>query len=130
LLSRIRGLQILDHTFETHAMSASKTTATTIGRMCKQARLAIGLTQEGVAEATGVTADFYARIERGNSLPGLHTLMYLAAALHMTVDALLGLPAAGELSPDAELRGLLESASPGTLQVIEALLDALEEPRQ
>jgi transcriptional regulator with XRE-family HTH domain len=152
LLSRIRGLQILGHRFEpapefgerrsatsgqpnqieAHAMSSSKTTAKTIGSVCKQARLAIGLTQEEVAEAIGMTADFYARIERGVSVPGLRTLMNLASALHVTVDALLGLPlepAPGEhdTGPDAELYSLLENASPGTLQVIEALLDALED---
>lgn len=151
LLSRIRGLEILGHTFEpapeferrsarsgkpnqieAHAMSSSKTTAKTIGGVCKQARLAMGFTQEDVAEVIGVTADFYARIERGVSVPGLRTLINLATALHVTVDALLGLPitpASGPpgTGPDAELRSLLESASPRTVQVINALLDALED---
>ena len=49
-----------------------------LGRRLKELRLAERLTQEGVAELSGVTAGFLSEIERGRRDPRLSTLVNIA----------------------------------------------------
>lgn len=49
------------------------------------------MTQEDAAEHIGVTVEFYARIERGNALPGMETFVCMAIAFQVGADVLLGL---------------------------------------
>jgi transcriptional regulator with XRE-family HTH domain len=65
--------------------------AKTIGSAARSARLARGLTQEDAADVVGVSPEFYARIERGKTLPSVPTLLRLAASLRVSTDVLLGL---------------------------------------
>lgn len=62
-----------------------------IGEAARIARHALGLSPEQVAQAAEITADYYARLERGVSMPSLQTLLRLARALNVSVSRLLGL---------------------------------------
>lgn len=58
-----------------------------------------GATLETVAAASGVTPGHLSRIERGEKLPSMGTLLRLAAALGVPLAELLGgVPVAGEIS--------------------------------
>ena len=65
--------------------------AIVIGRAMRQARHALGLTQEQVAEKLELSVEFCSRIERGTSLPSLKTFVRLAEALQVDANTLLGL---------------------------------------
>jgi transcriptional regulator with XRE-family HTH domain len=52
-------------------------------------RRALGLTQEQLAERTGFSANYIARLEVGMSVPSLATLVRLAKALQVKVADLL-----------------------------------------
>lgn len=64
--------------------------AIVIGRAMRQARHALGLTQEQVAEKLELSVEFCSRIERGVSLPSLKTFVRLAEVLQVDVNILLG----------------------------------------
>ena len=61
-----------------------------LGPRLKDARKAMGISQEDAAELIGISSEFFARMERGNALPGMETLKKLSEKLHVTVDYLLG----------------------------------------
>lgn len=123
-----------------------KELAKSIGAAAREARRALELTQEDAAERIGVSAEFYARIERGNALPSVPTFARIAAALGISADALLGLrqvddeperdvdsqPAWASASPPSdspEIRRLvrrLRKASPATLRLVTMLVKELE----
>ncbi|HEX9984533.1 MAG TPA: helix-turn-helix transcriptional regulator [Thermoanaerobaculia bacterium] len=48
-----------------------------------------GLSQEAVAEATGLSANFVGEMERGLKAPGLGVIVRLARALDVNVQELL-----------------------------------------
>ncbi|MCP4501667.1 MAG: helix-turn-helix transcriptional regulator [Deltaproteobacteria bacterium] len=62
-----------------------------IGAAAKQAKKALQLTQEDVAEQLELSTEFYARIERGKALPSVRTMRCMAEVLKVSSDALLGL---------------------------------------
>lgn len=114
--------------------------ARSIGTAARQARTALELTQEDAAERLGVSVDFYARIERGNSLPSVPTLARMVAVLGVSADALLGRiafepgaaaawSAAASPTDPPEVRRvsrMLRRASPGAIRVVATLLRELE----
>lgn len=118
----------------------NKDLAKSIGSAARQARAALELTQEDAAERIEVSVEFYARIERGNSLPSVPTLARIAGVLGVSADALLGrrpfvpgvAPGWGQVSPptDApEIRRvirMLRRASPGALRLVGMLLKEIE----
>lgn len=114
--------------------------AKTIGDAARAARTARRLSQTDAAEAVGISLEFYARIERGGTLPSAPTLRSIARALGVSADALLGLglkgstlnavpsPATGKAS-SPELRRLLRRlrvAKPKTLRLLSAVAAAVE----
>ena len=118
-----------------------KELAKSIGAAARAARKALELTQEDAAERIGVSAEFYARIERGNALPSVPTFARMSASLGVSADALLGLrtlpanteqpswttPAPPTDSP--EIRRLirrLRKASPATLKLVTTLVRELD----
>lgn len=120
-----------------------KELAESIGAASREARKALELTQEDAAERIGVSAEFYARIERGNALPSVPTFARIAMALGVSADTLLGfkeeedaddraMPGWGKPEPPSdtpEIRRLmrrLRRASPGTLRLVSLLLKELE----
>ncbi|WP_233104103.1 helix-turn-helix transcriptional regulator [Haliangium ochraceum] len=114
--------------------------AKSIGSAARQARTALGLTQEDAAERLDVSVEFYARIERGNSLPSVPTLARIAAVLGVSADALLGrapfAPGASatwmQVAPPAdtpEVRRvvrMLRRASPGSVRLVSMLLKEID----
>ncbi|MEM9491756.1 MAG: helix-turn-helix transcriptional regulator [Myxococcota bacterium] len=119
----------------------NKELAKCIGEAARAARKALQLTQEDVAERIGVSVEFYARIERGTSLPSIITFTRLVAVLNISADVLLGRRPLGAtpyaLDPWAperteeppQLRRVvrrLRGATPGTLRVVSLLLKELE----
>lgn len=124
-----------------------KELAESIGAAARGARHGLKLTQEDAAERIGVSAEFYARIERGNALPSVPTLARICTSLGVSADALLGRamfeepmlsrPRVHVLPPGApppppespELRRLarrLRDASPATLRLVALLVKELE----
>lgn len=121
-----------------------KELAKVIGAAARRARKALKLTQEDAAERIGVSGEFYARIERGNSLPSVQTFVRMAGALGVTADSLLGRPApasqgenslwqaAQPASDPPEIRRLLRllrKSSPSTLRLVSLLIKELEKHR-
>lgn len=115
----------------------------TIGTAARQARESMDLTQEDVSDLLGLSAEFYARIERGHGLPSIQTLHKMAVTLHVDADVLLGVKPAEEnerqgIPPShvanielerPDLRRLvrrLRRASPKTIRVVEKFLRELD----
>lgn len=119
-----------------------KELARTIGAAARQARKNLQLTQEDAAERINVSVEFYARIERGNSLPSIITFARIVSALGVSADALLGRgpiiapsiigPGSWMTNPpsdNAEIRRIvrrLRKASPSTLRLVNLLVKELE----
>ena len=117
----------------------NKELAKTIGIAARQARKALQLTQEDAAERINVSVEFYARIERGTSLPSILTFARVVSALGVSADALLGRPVA-IVTPNApwsapapvdspEIRRLvrrLRKADASALRLVNMLLKELE----
>lgn len=64
---------------------------TMIGKKIKQARIDQNMTQMNLADAMGVSYQAVSNWERGNSMPDISKLADLCAALHITVNELLGI---------------------------------------
>jgi transcriptional regulator with XRE-family HTH domain len=60
-----------------------------IGAKFKQKRLQLGLTQEKIAEKLDIEESYYSRIENGNRVLSVETLVKLAAFYDVSVDWLL-----------------------------------------
>jgi predicted transcriptional regulator len=120
----------------------NKELARSIGTAARQARKALELTQEDAAERINVSVEFYARIERGTSLPSILTFARIVSALGVSADALLGRQAmvvpqgagaaawvAPPPSDSSEVRRLvrrLRKAQPSTLRLVNLLIKELE----
>jgi transcriptional regulator with XRE-family HTH domain len=130
---------------DTENMNMNKEMAKMIGRAAREARRALQLTQEDAAERINVSVEFYARIERGNSLPSIGTFARMVSALGVSADVLLGnrpalvQPAAGSSvawsatppSDGPEMRRLmrrLRKARPATLRLVNMLVKEIESP--
>ena len=61
-----------------------------MGANLRAIRTARNLTQAEVAEAISVSDEFYARLERGKSLPSMDTLLALVSALDVDADDIFG----------------------------------------
>lgn len=63
----------------------------TIGARAKLSRRALKLTQAKAARRIGISAEFYARVERGHALPSVPTLKSMADTFNVSVDYLIGM---------------------------------------
>ena len=70
----------------------SELLAKRIGAVTRSARLSLKLTQADVAERAGLSLEFYARIERGHSMPSAPTLFTLARQLGISLDQVVAEP--------------------------------------
>lgn len=117
----------------------NKELAKTIGAAARQARKTLHLTQEDAAERIDVSVEFYARIERGTSLPSILTFARIVSALGVSADLLLGRhpalmqPIASWAPPQPtespEIRRMvrrLRKANPSTLRLVNLLLKELD----
>ena len=59
-----------------------------IGKRFKQCRERLGLTQEDLAEKTGLTTNYISTVERGASFPRCEKLVLLMNALETNADAI------------------------------------------
>lgn len=66
---------------------------TTLARACRDTRLALGLTQQTVADRAGVTRSYIARLERGDANPSIARVEAIALALGLEVDLAIRRPA-------------------------------------
>ena len=116
-----------------------KDLAVTVGNAARQARKALQLTQERVAEQLDVSVEFYSRIERGIAHPSTDTFVRMVSVLGVSADTLLGLdaaraaararfalPAADDPPEVRRLLKTLRTARPGTLRVVNALLNEID----
>ena len=60
-----------------------------IGKTLRSVRRGRGYTQEALAERANIGGNFLGKIERGQSVPSLETLVNLANALDVSADVLL-----------------------------------------
>ncbi len=63
--------------------------AVAFGQRVREARLAAGLTQEALAEATGLHPTFISNVERGYRVPTVATLLRLADGLDVPPGVLV-----------------------------------------
>ncbi|MBQ9151793.1 MAG: helix-turn-helix transcriptional regulator [Clostridia bacterium] len=63
----------------------------TIGTRIKSFRIAMGMTQEKLAERLGISSQAVSKWERGITYPDITFLSALTEALHVSADALLGI---------------------------------------
>lgn len=76
----------------------------------KEARTAIGATQEQIAKALGVSRTAYTNIENGKRDPDTVTLASLSTLFGVSVDYLLGIEKAAQPELDGEIDALLTGA--------------------
>ena len=123
------------------AVPDSSGLAREVGRRVRERRKSAGLTQIEAAERLAMTAEAYARIERGASVPSCRTLVRICVLLRITPDTLL-LPEPpgpegvredetepGEDSRSHRLWTQLRSLDPGTQDLVERLILALASRR-
>ncbi|PRP92406.1 DNA-binding transcriptional repressor PuuR [Enhygromyxa salina] len=103
------------------------------GKHIRQLRKARGMTQEQLAERSGLSADTIRRLEHGAFSPSLDTIRKLTGGLDLLVSTLFESFESFELQIDdasRELLGLLAGRAPGVLafatNVIRTLLDELD----
>ena len=130
----------------TMVRAMSKPLAQSIGDVCRAARERLNLTQADCAELCSISTEFYARIERGKSLPSVSTFARLVAVLGLEADAALGLEANAALGRPSSQRApritatwihddppmirrlarRLRTASPRVLRLVTTLLNVLQ----
>ena len=91
----------------------------TLGKHIKRLREVRGMTQEQLAECSGVAADTIRRLEKENFSPSLRTLRKVCKGLRISLSTLFGgfeLPVVDPVIVD--LVGLLEGRSPQMLRVV------------
>lgn len=103
-----------------------------IGAAARGARRALGRTQADTAEEIGISPDFYARIERGSTMPSVETLRRIAEVLQVGSDVLLGLQAATrrdqKVTESADMRRLLtrlQSLPPRSVRLLAGVAHAM-----
>ncbi|MDY0002810.1 MAG: helix-turn-helix transcriptional regulator [Polyangia bacterium] len=109
----------------------------TIGANLRQAREALGWTQELAAERVDIAVESYARIERGLSFPSFPTLIRTHIEMGVSPNELLGLVdarKAGATQDDvlteqeqaiSRISAGLRSLDTGTVAAVEALVRGL-----
>lgn len=70
-------------------MNLSKATKLEIGKRLREAREQKNLTQDDVAKKTGITASYFARIERGEENPSLAVLQSIINVLKIKSSDIL-----------------------------------------
>ena len=103
-----------------------------LGNNIRKYRNGKGLTQEAVAEMTGLSVNYYRQIELGNKTPQLKTFISIAEALDAPADSLLdgilnieGLDHADDLI--TTIHDLPASKRNLVMKQLEALLESLED---
>ena len=94
-----------------------------IGRRIKAARLKCGITQEVLAERTGLSLPHISNIETGNTKLSLPAMIHVANALSVSVDTLLcDNVNQAKVVFEAELQQLLSDCTMAELRVLVEVL--------
>ncbi len=108
-----------------------------IGTAARARRLAMGITQEVMAERLDLSGEFYARIERGHALPSIQTFARMVAEQDLGADCFLGhSPDDGLVTPSRrperpEIRRLLDRLrrmSRSRVRLVTMVVKAMEQP--
>lgn len=98
-----------------------------IGKRVKQARERLGITQEDLAEKTGLTTNYISTVERGMSFPRCEKLIILLNGLETSADSIFcdvlehsGEGKASELSK--KIADLPPEAQKRILQMVELMI--------
>lgn len=98
-----------------------------IGKRVKQARERLGITQEDLAEKTGLTTNYISTVERGMSFPRCEKLIILLNGLETSADSIFcdvlehnGEAKASELSK--KIADLPPEAQKRILQMVELMI--------
>ncbi|MBI5573388.1 MAG: helix-turn-helix transcriptional regulator [Elusimicrobia bacterium] len=95
-----------------------------IGRKIRETRKELNLTQENVAERTGLDWSFIGQIERGTNTPSIRTLSKIAEALNLEIGDMF--PAKVTKSKDElllkEISKILNQRSPADKKFLIKLL--------
>lgn len=90
-----------------------------IGRRVRDFRRMHGMTQENLAEKADLSVPYVSHIEHGKKKASISTFIKLAAALDVTVDALLlGWQSNEAIALDPEMKALFGDCSPCERQVL------------
>lgn len=97
-----------------------------LGQRARERRVARKLTQADVADVIGLSAEYYARVERGKAMPGIEVLHRLVRFLGGSADSFLGCAQAGEAAPrhQASPEGEAPEADPRPLRRVRRQLRA------
>ena len=111
-----------------------KALAQQVGRCMRRARRARKWKQARVAEAIGISVQFYGRIERGTALPSMDTFARLLTLFELSPSAVLGwVPPTAEAAGDPPvLRRIvrrLRRAPASVLAFVREFLDELDRRR-
>ncbi len=70
-------------------MHSAKKVQRILGEAFRAERKALGLSQEQLAEAAGISRNYYGSVERGEKMPSALTVLQIAEALKLTGAELL-----------------------------------------
>ena len=97
----------------------------TFGRHVKSLRRVRGMTQEALAERSGLSADTIRRLEHGSFSPSLETLRKLCVGLELLLSTLFEAFELGVRDESRELVDLLAIRTPRELTLATTVLRAL-----
>ena len=94
-----------------------------IGKRVKQCRERLGISQEELAEKTGLTANYISTVERGMSFPRCEKLITLLNGLEVSADAIFCDVLEHSTSyKSSELASLSPQAQKRILQMVELMI--------
>lgn len=96
-----------------------------IGQRIRHFRKALGLSQEQLAERTGISLTHMSHIETGNTKLSLAVLVRMADALHTSTDELLfDTPKNQRQIGEERVRSVLESCTPREAKIIAEIVES------
>ena len=101
-----------------------------VGVHLKQLRVERTMTQEALAEASGLAVDTIRRIERGAFSPSLETLSRLTTALDISMSTLFNRVQGARSSEAEELWDYLQARTKAELRLARRVLRALFDGRE
>lgn len=97
-----------------------------LGKRLASARKSRNMTQEVLAEKTGLTNNFISNIETGRSIPSLETISKLCNALDITPnDLMLGTSTKSEQYMQDELWEDIKKCTPSQKRLLHTILKAI-----
>lgn len=104
------------------------------GSTVRSLRRARCLTQEILAERSGLSSDTVRRLEHGSFSPSLATLVKLARGFELALSTMFEAFELGERDPSRELKDLIAGRSPTEIalatRLLRALFEELDERRE